>query len=296
MTAGAWLGPAAVVTGAALVAVHSLGTRRLGRSSGGGTSGWPRRSGGQAWLFRLAVLLAVVAALPPLSSLAGRYVWAETAQAAVWAFAVPPLLVLGAPWAALEAALQAVLPGRPWRQSGRAWRRWDGRGGKWSWAVWVGFAGTLAAWRYPWMVDLVRVSDWGRAAEAVSLVAAGARLWWELVGSGSHRPRMDAPRRIVLTGLSMWSAWVMAFVLGFSGHPWFPGYAAAAGRHLSILNDQEISAGLLWVSAGLGLVPMIFVNLMTWLDGNEELEVELASLHEDEDEGGGAEQPRAASA
>jgi hypothetical protein len=65
-------------------------------ASAGRAGGW--RTGNHCWLAVAALILAVACLVPPVSSLAGRYVVAETAQFVVFAMIAPGLLVLTAPW------------------------------------------------------------------------------------------------------------------------------------------------------------------------------------------------------
>ncbi|MGH3184014.1 MAG: cytochrome c oxidase assembly protein, partial [Streptosporangiaceae bacterium] len=101
-------------------------------------------------------------------------------------------------------------------------------------------------------------------AELVTLSPAGVGLWLELVNSPPLAPRLSRPRRAVIAAVTMWSIWVIAFVLGFARGPVVHAYDGA-GSSLPTVVDQELAAFLLWLAAACCFVPVIFVSLLTWL-------------------------------
>ncbi len=81
----------------------------MGDGAGGGglapaTGADRTRAGARGWLAVAALVLAVACLVPPVSTLAGRYVLAETVQFACFAMVIPAWLVLGAPWRVLGLA------------------------------------------------------------------------------------------------------------------------------------------------------------------------------------------------
>ena len=71
---------------------------------------------------------------------------------------------------------------------------------------------------------------------------------------------------MTIAALAMWSIWVLAFVVGFSGHPMFSGLSPP-GR----IGAERARAIRSWPSRCCGpsqdwrLVPVVFVNLVSWL-------------------------------
>jgi len=208
-------------------------------------------------LAALAVLAAAAVLLPPVATDARHYVFAQALQFGVLAFAVPALLVLGAPWRNLAAA-----PPRPWPP----------------WAALLGFLGVAIAWRLPIAVNAAARNHLVVIAEAVTLVAAGCALWLELVASPPLSPRISRPLRALFAALAMWSVWAIGYILGFSGTTWFASYARPAGHGLSILVDQQIGAALLWAVPGVVCVPFIYVCLMSWLRDGSDPDGELGAV------------------
>lgn len=210
----------------------------------------------------VAVLLA--ATQGPLDALAGSAAWAETLQGQLLELAMPLLVVLSAPLsllgsgdggAARDDGLAEMLASRL-----KVQRRLPGKG----WVSTALFVACMVAWHVPGAVDGLRRDHWLLAVEALSgLVGAGA-LWTDLVGSEPLRALAQRPRRMLWAAVAAWSTWVFAYVIGMSSHPWYPAYAGLAGHHLGAAGDDELSAGILWVTSGLAFVPVVFVNLAAW--------------------------------
>jgi hypothetical protein len=76
----------------------------------------------------------------------------------------------------------------------------------------------------------------------------------------------------------MWSIWVVAYIMGFSGTVWFSAYAHAGGHGLRTVVDQEIAVALLWAIPGLAFAPVVFVSLLTWMREGSDVDHELAGV------------------
>ena len=133
----------------------------------------------------------------------------------------------------------------------------------------MAFVGLVTLWRSPAAVDALARRESLVALEAATLVFSGFGLWLNLLDSGGAVTGAGRPRRMTIAALAMWSTWVLAFVVGFSSHPMFPAYHHRAGSGLSALGDQQLAVGVLWAVPGLTLVPVVFVNLVSWLRGHE---------------------------
>jgi cytochrome c oxidase assembly factor CtaG len=238
------------------------------------------------------VAVALVVLLPPVGIWARRWVVGEAVQFSLLAYVVPPLLVLGlSPATRGRLATWPPLPTRHKEPVSRAARQLSGRPGAAryrfdpledrpgrgafdpaaarAWIALVVFVGLVAAWRSQAAVDALARREALALLEAATLVVSGCGLWLNLLDSGAAVAGAGRPRRMIVAALAMWSIWVLAFIVGFSGHPMFSAYPHQAGSGLSALGDQELAVAVLWAVPGLVLVPVVFVNLVSWLKAQE---------------------------
>jgi cytochrome c oxidase assembly factor CtaG len=204
----------------------------------------------QRWLAVAAAALVAASVLPPLEVLARRYLFVEAIQFCVFALAAPALAVLGAPW-------RQSLPG-----AGRLVRLADaGRRRPVAGALGylIAWALICLVWRLPPVLDGLARHPALIVPEAVTLCAAGLGLWRELV----HPLRLHRAQRAGVAALAMWSLWVFAYVLGFASHPVVPAYDL--GSRLLPVDDQEITAFVLWLAAAVAFFPIGFTTVLAWL-------------------------------
>jgi cytochrome c oxidase assembly factor CtaG len=237
-----------------------------------------------------AAVLLVACLVPPWSSYARRYEFVEAIQFSVLAVAVPVLAVAGAPWRRLGLAarprpdddeadgegevevhsrrlMDVVARGR--RRHPEALRS----------AVFGSlFLVGVTAWRIPPAVNALVRHPWLVGVEAVSLLVVGIGLWLELVESPPVSPRLSPPIRAALAAVSMWAVWVLAYLVGLSHASWYQAYSHQAGRGLSLSADQQLTTGMLWFAFACAFVPVIFWNLIRWLQSEEEPDVEMHRL------------------
>ena len=217
------------------------------------------------WLLALALALIIVCLVPPLGLLARRYLFVESVQFCVFALAAPAFAVLsatvplgalhlGASGAGHHGALRpGVADGGPRRPS------------------FLPVLGYLIAWvviclfwRLPPVLDQLARHPVLVAPEAVTLCAAGLGLWRELIRSRPLASRSGPVQRACAAALAMWSIWAIAYVLGFARTPVVHGYDGG-GSHLLTVDDQEISAFLLWAAATAAFIPVVFAAVFSWL-------------------------------
>lgn len=222
-----------------------------------------------------AFVVAALAFIPPVWDAAHRYEFVETVQFAIFAFALPPLLVIGRPW--------GHLGGRDDR--GRLWRRLEalelGRRRHpyfWRAAVFaVADVALVVLWRIPPWMDAVARHRWLVGPEAVSLVVTGVGLWLELVACPPLSPRLPRPWRAVLAAVCMWATWIMAYVVGFSHVSWYRAFSHA-GSLLGPSMDQELASAVVWFAAACAFVPVVFADVFGWLKSEEDPDAELRRL------------------
>ena len=227
---------------------------------------------GRSWLAVAGVLAIAVCLVPPVATLARKYVFAESIQFLVFAMVAPALIVLGAPWRFLRLS-QAADRLAAARRRCRSFLRAS--------VFLVAFFGTCLVWRLPPVMDALARHPALVAAELVTLLAAGTGLWLELVASPPLAPRLPNPHRAAIAALAMWSTWAVAYALGFANHAVFHGYDAA-GSGLSAVADQQITVGVVWAVSAFCFVPVIFVTMLSWLKDNDDPDEELQRLARDE--------------
>lgn len=237
----------------------------------------------RTWLAAAGLALLLACLVPPVLSLALRYVLVESAQFTVFAMAAPGLIALGAPWRLLRLSREPAAPGKAdgpldhlaaSRRQHRSFARSAG--------FLVAFMAVSACWRLPPVVSALPRQPWLIAAELVTLLTAGTALWLELVPSPPLAPRLSRPHRAVVAALAMWFTWIVAYAIGMNNGVIFRGYADLPGRALSQLADQEIAVAIVWAVTGLCFVPVVFVTLLGWLTRSEDPDEELQRLTRDD--------------
>jgi cytochrome c oxidase assembly factor CtaG len=232
------------------------------------------------WLAVAGVLIVAVSLVPPVGTLARRYVFAESVQFLVFAMVAPALIVLGAPWRFLRLS-RAGHPGPAGpldRLAAARQRRTSFLRGS---VFLLVFIAACLVWRLPPVVDALARHPALVAAELITLLAAGIGLWLELADSPPLRPRLPNPQRAAVAALAMWSTWAVAYALGFANHGVFHGYDAAGGG-LSAVADQQITVGLVWAVSAFCFVPVVFVTMLAWLRDSGGPDEELQRLARDE--------------
>jgi cytochrome c oxidase assembly factor CtaG len=226
------------------------------------------------WCLGAAVLVLVAAVVPPVLTEARRYEFVQAAQFVLLGLALPALLVLGAPWTRLHLAARAGCPPRILDRWATARPRHP--------ELWRALAfllpelAVVVAWRTPGAVDALSRHPWLLAVEAATLAGAGVGFWLELVPSPPLAPRTPRPWRAVQAAVAMWLVWILAYALGFSRVSWFHAYHHAGG--LSTSADQQITTALLWLSAAVAFLPVVFWDLLQWLKQDDDPDVELYRL------------------
>ena len=192
------------------------------------------------WLAVAGGVLLVLGVLP-LEADVRRYLFAESVQFCAFAMAIPALVVLGAPWTPRRGRLAF--------------------GG--ALAVGLVFVGVCLLWRLPPVLDALARHPILQVPELVTLLFAGAWLWLQLVSSPTSAARLTRPQRAAVAALSMWSIWVIAYVLGFANHAVIHAYDLSGS--LGAVADQETSAALMWAVSGACFIPVISVTMLGWL-------------------------------
>ncbi len=247
--------------------------------SGGAATGRPheRAAPWRGWCLLAALVVFVVALVPPFSGTARHSEYAETLQFSLLAIVVPALVALGAPWRRLRLAGDGSPEASPRFIDRMADRRRRHREVPWSLAFIGADLMAAVAWHVPAGVAAVAQHGWPVLLEAVTLLVLGLGLWLELVASPPLIPRSGYLRRAVLAALVMWAFWIMAYTLGLSTHAFYRTFHHAGGG-LSAAADQQIASAVLWFVAAVAFAPVIFWNALQWLKTEEDPDTELLAL------------------
>ncbi len=235
----------------------------------------------------VGVVTFVLVLVPPIWGWALRYEFVETIQFCVLAFVAPALLAVGAPWRGLRRT------GDPYDLDTQpAWcRRWNaGRSRENAQRRALGAASATivvtVGWRWAAVVNALVHHPWMVPIEAVTLFVPSLLLMVELVESPPLTPGISRPYRIGVSAVVMWSAWVVAYLSGMSHVSWYSAFHHVAGHGISASADQQLSAGAVWLVTASLFVPIVFWNLMHWLQSEEDPNEEIIKLFRQEREHG----------
>jgi cytochrome c oxidase assembly factor CtaG len=211
----------------------------------------------------LAVVLAAVVAVPPVATDARHNAAVQALQFVIFAVVVPGLLVLGWPTSLSRAVGRRQ--DRPQHADRTALRA----------ALSLLPCLALAVvWRVPTVLAALARDPALVAVELVTLVAAGAALWRELVRPAAPREPLPRPLRAAMAAVAMWTIWVIAYVTGMSAG----GATPIAPGVVSTVAERELGAGVLMAVSGLCYVPVVFVMAMSWFNDRENPEAEARQL------------------
>jgi cytochrome c oxidase assembly factor CtaG len=236
----------------------------------------------------LAVLLLVLSLVPPLATYARRFEFVEALQFCLLAVVVPAVAACGAGWHRLGLAAATPLaigddgdllaPDglRPVDRLALGRKRHPD---PWRAAVAAGvFLAVVVLWRIPLSVDALARHSWLVIVEAATLVPTGIALWLELVESPPLSPRLTRPLRVAMAAVVMWVIWVLAYLVGLSHGAWYHGFDHSLATGISVSADQQLTTGVMWMVSGAAFVPVVFWNLIFWLQSEEDPDDELYRL------------------
>lgn len=239
----------------------------------------------RAWVPRFRRRLGVVAAViwlaclvPPVIGWARRYEFVESIQYAALGFWVPALVASAAPWQRwrlVTVSDTGEVTSRLWRERRRVSQ---GR----VLGLVAAFVLVSIFWRLAPVVNALAGHEWVLIVEAITLSGAGVAMMCDLVESPPLRPGVSRPYRIGVSAAVMWSAWVFAYLEAMSHTSWYRAFRHVAGRSLSVSADQQLSAGAVWFMTAVVFIPIIFWNLVHWLQSEEDPDDELYRLVREE--------------
>jgi putative membrane protein len=254
---GHWSPDPFLILAIVVAAWHETGLWRLARSEPGRARERRLRS---LWFYAgLAVVLIAVES--PVDYWADEYFFVHMIQHLLLMFAAPTLIVAGAPWQPLRAAL----PGRPGRGvPARGWAAPLRAAGSLLVRPWVSvalFNLAMIVWHLPGPLDLAvrnqAVRIWLLHG---SYLAAGVLFWLQFIPSPGFRRRMPVlsqalallATNVIMIGIAM------ALSIFVSGSV-YPVYDHVPGVSLPAYADQQIGAAILWVCGDFWALPTLIV-------------------------------------
>ena len=229
----------------------------------------------------------ILLVIPPISGWAHHFEFMQATQFSLFAFVIPALLVVSAPWRFLGLAAREDFEVDPDGKivSPVEFRVMDrfasARRGVTSHigavTLLVCYLVVAIFWRVAPIVDYTNRHAWMLVPESLSLVAVGSLLWLDLVESPPVSPGITRPFRIAMTAISMWTVWIVAYLNAMSHDPWY-GSFHHVGTGLSLWADQQLTAVLMWVLSAATFLPVVFWNLIHWLQSEEDPNAELGSM------------------
>lgn len=224
------------------------------------------------------VALVVLALVPPVWGWSLKYGFVQSLQFCIFAFAAPAVVVAGAPWRRLTGRAGWVARWNARRVRDRAQLR----------TLWAGASviGTTIFWRIAPVVNATVRHSWLVPVEALTLFVPSVLVMMELVESPPFAPGISRPYRIGVTAVMMWSVWIVAYLAGMSHASWYTAFHHVAGAGVSAVADQQLSTGVVWFVSAAVYVPIVFWNLMHWLQSDEDPNEEMIVLFRQEREHG----------
>lgn len=136
-------------------------------------------------------------------------------------------------------------------------------------------------WRVAPVVDHVSVHLAGQLLESVTLAASGMALFLAVVESPPLHPGTKPVFRIFMCAASMWVVWIIGYMDGMSGSGWYHVFHHVAGV-LSLEADKQFSTGVLWIASAVTFIPVVFWNMMHWLQSEATPDEEMYDLMREE--------------
>jgi len=242
-------------------------------------------SAGRAWAFQGGLLVILLAVVSPVAHWSVVFIWVRSLQDLLLGVVAPALIVLGQPGPALAAALGRPSHGGP--VSGVLSRDGSDRARdrppwwlRWPVAVAVAFNLVWLGWHVPVLYDLAHTNATVRYLEFATYLVAGIWFWLQLFGSARSAPAAPPMRRLQLLVGTVVADTILGMVLVFGSGVLYPAYRGAAHHALSVVADQQVGGGVLWMGMLPPLVIASVALLLRWLDHDDadELSRELDRL------------------
>jgi putative membrane protein len=250
------------IVGTATAAYLYWRGRRTASAALGRDSGWD--NGDLAFTLGLGAL--VLALVSPIATFDVSLQWDHMLQHVLLLIVAPPLILLGDPFRTAWAGYLAG-QGRPVEIAGtwpdRVMRRVHSGPGAATIVV-VAFSVDLLAFHLPVIYNLTLRVDSFHDLEHTLFLGLGLLFWDQVIGP------VDVPGRLSLIGRSavvlagMVVSWGLAIAIGYASHPLYT-YPTPSGG-LSLLADQQIAAGVMWVPGSAPFLVALLYMGIKWFE------------------------------
>jgi putative membrane protein len=242
------------IVGTATAAYLYWRGRRTASPALGRAASWD--SGDTAFTLGLGAL--VLALVSPIAYFDITLQWDHMLQHVLLLLVAPPLILLGDPFRTAWAGYLAA-QGRPVAIAGSRPARLAGvlhSGGKAATVVVVLFSVNLLFWHIPFVYNTTLRIASIHDLEHLTFLVLGLLFWDQVITVFGMTSRLSLMGRawVVLAGMGI--SWLLAIAIGYATHPLYA-YPTPTGG-LSLLADQEIAAGVMWVP---GSVPFLIALL-----------------------------------
>jgi putative membrane protein len=209
-----------------------------------------------------ALLLSLVS---PIAFFDITLQWDHMLQHVLLLLVAPPLILLGDPFRTAWAGYLAA-QGRPIAMTGLPARITGAlhSGGKTATVVVLLFSVNLLFWHIPAVYNTTLRIASIHDLEHLTFLALGLLFWDQVITVLGMTSRLSLLGRayVVLAGMGV--SWMLAIAIGYATHPLYA-YPTPTGS-FSLLADQEIAAGVMWVPGSVPfLVALLYLGIR-WFD------------------------------
>lgn len=224
---------------------------------------------GGAALFQAGLLAAMLAVIPPIGYWASQYIWIRAMQDLLLCFAAPVLIAGGISGRAAGRLAKRRLRGNGANSLPAGPQEIVAQDAAWSRAspvvATVAFNLSCLAWHVPALFDAVPANAAARFMEYVVYLGTGVWFWIQIFRPHPGPWRSPLRRLALLTAtLGAWT--VVGMVLVFGSNVIYPAYINSLHHTLTVLDDQQLSGGVLWMGMTPFLVTAGVIMLTAWLD------------------------------
>ncbi len=217
----------------------------------------------------IANFLMVVGFFSPIPDWAMVYQWVHMIWHLDLMVFAPPFLIIADPWTEMTEGVPARL--MEWlRIRYRSLASHEriastARIVSSPWAAVIAFDGAMWIWHVPGPFDWAMQSSGRMELMMFSFFFAGVFMWYVAIDQGRRRYHENSILRFAHIASVSMSCMLLAIFLGLSSGAWYSAFNWAMGsyRTMSLLADQQIAAGILWV---FGAVPWFIAGVVVLRD------------------------------